>query len=186
MLLLLFVMLLCRVIDRRFSRALRRRIFQHQIGFILSLLRNRLWKLSVNVLQSWGPFMVVPPVSRCLHVRGSCRVALSVLFDPPVTSRASLVQISWCLVAVSGVMWSTVFPVWIVLISALVSSEDIMSTAVVSPCHHLRQKKKELHGYSSDRCVQSCLMCFYNCWWFMFIIIYEVVRSYSGNLRTKT
>lgn len=108
---------------------------------MLSLFCKRLWNCNVNVLHSWGPFMVAVLVSRCLHVRGSCRVPLSVLFDPPVTSRASLVQKSWRLVAISGVMWSMVSPVGILLISALVRSEVIVSTAVVFSCHFPRQKK---------------------------------------------
>lgn len=73
-------MLLCRVIDWQFFSALRRRIFQHQIGFMLSLFCNRLWKLKrkrptlLTALHGSGPCVQVSPCQRQLSRPSVCFV----------------------------------------------------------------------------------------------------------------
>ena len=85
--------------------------------------------VSKSPLQSWGSFMIVVSVSRC-------HVPLSVLFGPPVTSRASVARVSWLLVVASGVIWSAVCTVWMVPVPALVLGVCIAPLMVSSPLWH--------------------------------------------------
>lgn len=74
---LFLVKLFCRVMDPRFSRASRRRIFQHQTGFMLSLFCNRLWNLRPTLLRALhgsGPCVPVSPCQRQLSRPSVCFV----------------------------------------------------------------------------------------------------------------
>lgn len=97
-----------------------------------------------DLLHSRGSFRVVVSVNRWLLVRGSCHVPLSVVFGPPVTSRASLVHISRLLVVASlAIMQRMVSIVWIGLIPAPVLCIHITPLMVSSPLWHRPVPAKE-------------------------------------------